>query len=106
MSHARFMGLIGTLLFLVQESAWANPRGGTVVQGSATISGTGTPGVIIQQTTPSAIINWQSFNIGAGESTRFNQPNAQSVILNRVTGERAPSSIFGSLTAPNQRPQR
>lgn len=79
--------------------AIANPTGGKVVGGAATIQGQGTPGVIINQTTPSGIINWNSFNIGAGESTRFNQPSASSVTLNRVTGERAPSSIFGSLSA-------
>ena len=79
--------------------AAANPRGGQVVGGAATIQGQGTPGVVINQTTPSGIINWQSFNIGVGESTRFNQPSASSVTLNRVTGEKSPSSIFGSLSA-------
>jgi len=32
-----------------------------------------------------AIINWNTFNIGAGETTTFVQPNSSSVALNRVT---------------------
>lgn len=79
--------------------ACANPRGGQVVGGSATIQGQGTPGVVINQSSQSAIVNWQSFNIGPGESTRFVQPNAAAVALNRVTGDKNPSTILGTLSA-------
>src|SRR5262249_55231814 len=64
-----------------------------------TISNPGTANVTIQQTTPSAIINWKTFNIGAGETTTFVQPNASSVALNRVTGGGGPSQILGLLSA-------
>src|SRR5712691_3970888 len=77
----------------------AGPAGGTVVGGSATIQGAGTGNVIINQTSSSAIINWSTFNIGAGETTRFNQPSTSSVVLNRVTGGLGPSEILGTLTA-------
>lgn len=77
----------------------ANPEGSQVVGGSATIQGEGTPGVTVNQSSDKAIINWQSFNIARGEFTRFNQPSEASVALNRVTGDKNPSSIFGSLSA-------
>jgi filamentous hemagglutinin family protein len=46
--------------------------------------------------TPGTIINWQSFNIGAGEITRFIQQNADSAVLNRVLGQ-DPTKILGAL---------
>src|SRR5206468_7126312 len=42
---------------------------------------------------------WHTFNIGARESVRFNQPGSSSVVLNRVTGGLGPSEILGALTA-------
>ena len=56
----------------------ANPVGGTVTSGKATIS---TPafGILqIDQTTKIVIIDWNSFNIAGGETTKFVQPNASS----------------------------
>ena len=79
--------------------AAAGPEGGTVVGGAATIQGQGGPAVIVNQSTSSAVINWNTFNIRANESVRFNQPSASSVALNRVTGGLGPSEIMGSLTA-------
>src|SRR5262245_50154721 len=79
--------------------ALAGPNGGTVVGGGATIQGQGTASVTVTQTTPRAIINWQSFDIGKGEATRFNQPDSSSVALNRVTGGLGPSQIDGLLSA-------
>lgn len=52
----------------------------------------------INQTAPQAIINWQSFNIGAQEKTHFQQPN-QGIALNRINPQQGPSEIFGVLTA-------
>lgn len=77
----------------------ANPLGGQVVGGSATVAGQGTPNVTVTQSSPSAIINWQTFNIGAGETTRFVQPDTNAVVLDRVTGQQGPSSIYGTLTS-------
>lgn len=79
--------------------ALANPVGAQVVGGKATVQGQGTPSVTVTQSTDKAIINWQSFNIGAGEATRFVQPGASSIALNRVTGNLGPSQLYGSLTA-------
>src|SRR5262249_28685548 len=77
----------------------AGPTGSNVVGGGATVSGEGTGHVTVNQWTERAIINWRSFNIGAGETTQFNQPDANAVALNRVTGGLGPSSIDGTLTA-------
>ena len=77
--------------------AYALPAGGVVAAGGASIS-SGAGSTAINQSTSSAAINWQSFNIAAGESVQFVQPNSSSVTLNRVLGA-DPSSIMGNLTA-------
>src|SRR3979490_3254402 len=78
-------GLV-TVAVLASLPADAGPNGGTVVGGAASIQGQGTGAVTINQATQSAIINWNTFNIGRGETTTFNQPNSSSVALNRVIG--------------------
>ncbi len=79
--------------------AGANPQGAQVVGGAATVQGQGTTSVVVQQSTDKAIINWNSFNIGANEKTQFIQPNSSSIALNRVTGGLGPSQIYGALSA-------
>lgn len=76
-------------------SAWGAPTGAQVVNGAALFSN---PSATVQQVvnTPGTIINWQSFSIGAGETTRFVQSNAASAVLNRVSAGN-PSSILGRL---------
>jgi filamentous hemagglutinin family protein len=91
--------LLTTTALLAAGPALAGPDGGTVVGGSATITGQGSATVTINQTSNRAIINWQQFNIGAGELTQFNQPGSSSVALNRVTGGLGPSEILGTLRA-------
>ena len=86
----------GVLLLLPTRNVLANPTGLTVVSGSAT---TQTSGAQLNITTSqNAFLNWQSFNIGAGERTVFNQPNNYSVVVNRINGQSA-SQIYGSLQA-------
>src|SRR5258707_13620651 len=100
--HPRLRNLLLTtaaLLALGAAPAGGGPAGGAVVGGSATIQGQGGPAVIVNQSSNSAIINWNTFNIGVNESVRFNQPSASSVVLNRVTGGLGPSGILGTLTA-------
>lgn len=81
-------------------AAAANPTGGTVTSGSATISSAGST-VTVNTSTSGTVINWNSFSIGAGETTRFNQPSASSATLNRVTGASS-SAINGSLQSNGQ----
>ena len=75
-------------------TALANPTGHHVVRGAADIHRVGN---LLQITnSPNAIINWQSFSIGANEITRFIQQSSSSAVLNRVTSQN-PSSILGAL---------
>ena len=75
----------------------ALPTGGTVASGSAGIL-TAPNVVTVNQSTPQAIINWSSFSVAQGNAVIFNQPNANSATLNRVTGG-ATSTIAGQITS-------
>lgn len=78
-------------------NVYALPTGGEVAAGSASISGSA-GSTTINQTTQNVSINWQSFNIGKGETVNFAQPNSSAIALNRVLGS-DPSSILGNLNA-------
>ncbi|MCJ7798585.1 MAG: filamentous hemagglutinin N-terminal domain-containing protein, partial [Polaromonas sp.] len=97
--HANFgLKLLAvSLMMACGAGAVAQPAGGVVSAGSASIGGTA-GNMTITQTTPNVAINWQSFGIKAGESVQFVQPGSSSVALNRVTGS-DPSSILGSLSS-------
>ncbi len=94
-------GMIALSILGVISRAEANPQGGAVVGGDATISQTAPNQVTINQATNRAIINWQSFGIGAGEHTQFVQPSSASIALNRVLGG-SRSDILGRLSANGQ----
>ena len=81
--------------------ALANPSGGQVVAGTATIKNPNANTTVVNQSSASAIIDWQQFNIGKGQYVQFLQPSSSSVILNRVIGGGG-TSIFGSLTGNGQ----
>lgn len=87
------------LAVALAPNASANPTGGQVAAGQATISAPDTRTLQIDQTSRNAVIEWRSFDIEVGETTRFVQPDNQSWTLNRVTGETAPSHILGTLEA-------
>jgi large exoprotein involved in heme utilization and adhesion len=73
--HPRSSNLVLTTAALIALSvmpAAGGPEGGTVVGGAATIQGQGGPAVIVNQSSNSAIINWNTFNIGVKESVQFN----------------------------------
>jgi filamentous hemagglutinin family protein len=55
----------------------------------------------LTQGTERAVVNWYSFNIGAGNTVNINQPNFSSALLNRV-GSGDPTRIAGSLNANGQ----
>ncbi|MGZ5802388.1 MAG: two-partner secretion domain-containing protein, partial [Burkholderiaceae bacterium] len=86
-----------SLMLAFGSNSYALPANGTVVAGSATITGSSN-NMTINQSSQNAALNWQSFNIGTGEAVRFVQPNSNSVALNRVLGA-DPSSILGTLSA-------
>ena len=87
----------GTLLASTAEPVLALPQGGQVAAGDAQIASNAAE-MAIHQNSQNAVINWQSFNIAAGERVSVLQPNAQAALLNRVLGSN-PSEIFGQLQA-------
>jgi filamentous hemagglutinin family protein len=96
--YARTVAAIAVASCFVAHTALANPTGPTVVNGTAAIHRQGN---LLQVTnSPNAILNWQSFSIGANEITRFIQQSQSSAVLNRVTGTSGaidPSVILGAL---------
>ncbi|MGV8079157.1 MAG: filamentous hemagglutinin N-terminal domain-containing protein [Syntrophales bacterium] len=82
------------LLFISAETILAFPSGPQVVNGQVGFSSQGNTLTITNS--PSSIINWQAFSIGAGEAVRFVQPSSMSAVLNRVVGPDA-SLILGLL---------
>jgi filamentous hemagglutinin family protein len=81
-------------------SATALPTSATVTTGNATLSTNGA-NMAISQTSDKASINWDTFNIGSSAAVNITQPNANAVLLNRVTGN-DPSQILGKLSANGQ----
>jgi filamentous hemagglutinin family protein len=80
-------------------SAQALPTGLTVVHGQASVATAGDRMTVTNSS--GAILNWQSFSIGARQGVHFQQPDVASKVLNRVVGN-DPSQIFGSLSSNGQ----
>ena len=80
----------------VSAPAWSNPRAPQVVNGSASFNQAGN--LLTVTNTNGTIINWNSFSIGANETTRFNQTSASSSVLNRVLAN-DPSVLLGTLSS-------
>ncbi|MEM9914795.1 MAG: filamentous hemagglutinin N-terminal domain-containing protein [Planctomycetota bacterium] len=78
----------------------AGPEGGTVVSGSATISTVGKNTTINTQSART-ILEFSQFNIANSERVVFNQPDANSAVLNRVIGGQR-STIEGFLGSNGQ----
>ena len=96
---------------LVPDSGLASPGvansvlpkdGGTWV-GASTPTQTTSAGqtlVTINQTAPQALLNWQTFNVGAQTTVNFNQQgNTNWVALNKIAANGVPSEILGSIRA-------
>ena len=92
-------GLVGIgAAWIFSAPAYANPQGGVVVGGQAAISAPDAKTVLVEQSSQRAIINWQRFDVAADELTRFEQPSAGAIALNRVQGGDL-STIYGRLEA-------
>ncbi|MBN3752029.1 filamentous hemagglutinin N-terminal domain-containing protein [Paraburkholderia sp. Tr-20389] len=79
-------------------AALANPAGASVVSGSVAVDAPSPGQMTITQSTPKAIVNWNTFSIGANEGVTIAQPSASAALLNRVVGN-DPSTIAGKLRA-------
>ncbi|OSQ42935.1 filamentous hemagglutinin N-terminal domain-containing protein [Thalassospira sp. MCCC 1A01428] len=92
---------LGSFFYATAHPAQAQsalPQGGTVMGGDVSIAQPSSDTLNVVQGSNSAIVNWQSFNVGSGNTVNFQQPGSSSVILNRVVGN-DPSAIFGTITA-------
>jgi len=83
---------------------WRASGTGTTVAPVNQANAAGGTNQSINQTSQSAIYNWQSFDIGSASSVTFSFPTQNSSALNRVTGSSAPSQIFGSLKSQYTNP--
>ncbi|EAC0960005.1 filamentous hemagglutinin N-terminal domain-containing protein, partial [Salmonella enterica subsp. enterica] len=99
--------LIGSLLgmlpahHVLARAATLLPTGGQIVVGQGNISSSGST-MTITQGSQKLGTNWNTFDIGQGNSVVFVQPGSSAVALNRVTGGGGASQIMGTLTANGQ----
>ncbi|HEX3483595.1 MAG TPA: MBG domain-containing protein [Micropepsaceae bacterium] len=77
------------------------PSGASVGAGSVSIASPSETSTVILQSSKKAIINWQSFSVGAGSKVVFQQPDSAAITLNRVVGSGA-SAIDGTISANGQ----
>ncbi|HXR05544.1 MAG TPA: filamentous hemagglutinin N-terminal domain-containing protein [Verrucomicrobiae bacterium] len=91
-----WLAVASVSLFAFVWPAPANPAGMTVQSGSASAAINGS--TLTVTTSQNTFLNWQTFNIAAGETTIFNQPSASSVVVNNIHDANA-SQIYGSLQA-------
>ena len=89
---ALFLGV-----FALSSAVQAGPKDGRIVNGSGSISHSGTH-TDIRQNSDFLSTRWGSFNIGANESVQAHQPGASSRLLIRVDGGGA-TNIAGSYTS-------
>ena len=90
---ALFLGV-----FAVAAAAQAGPEDGRIVNGSGSISQSGTH-TDIRQNSDFLATHWGSFNIAAHESVQAHQPDASSRLLIRVDGGGGATNIAGNYTS-------
>ena len=71
-------------------STWVSGGNATLAQGGNTMT--------VNQTSTSAILNWQSFNISADGKVNFVQPSSTALAINRIY-QGSVSQIFGALNS-------
>ena len=81
---------------LAATSFWGLPEIPQLARGDAQFLAS--PQLLEATVSDQTILEWARFSIGQGETVRFLQPSAQSVLLNRVIGADI-SEIFGTLQA-------
>ena len=94
------LGVLSSLLLMVSQAHAADAANAAVVAGAGTVATAGNV-TTINQATQRLAIDWTSLSTRANEALVFNQPNAQAIALNRITGS-SPSELLGSLTANGQ----
>ena len=95
-----FVGVAAVTLASGGSGAGDLPTGANIVSGTGSIAQSGKT-MTVTQSTNSMATDWQSFNIGVGNTVNFVQPSAGAVALNRVMGADV-SVIQGALNANGQ----
>jgi filamentous hemagglutinin family protein len=85
---------------MAQPAPNAQPEGGAVVAGSASI-GRDVSATTIDQASQRAAINWSSFSVGSQETVTVDAPSAAAITLMRVTGASL-SQIAGHISSNGQ----
>lgn len=90
-----------TICLIYSTALSALPDLNQVVNGKVSITQAGEQALQINQNTDKAIVNWNSFNIDAGEKVHFQQP-IDGVCLNRIDAINGMSQIYGSLSSTSK----
>jgi hypothetical protein len=77
------------------------PTGGNVTGGTATITSPNATTVLVNQTSMRAATDWQTFNVGSGNTFRVDQPSAAGVHLARVVGGTSTTISPGGTVSSN-----
>lgn len=72
--------LVG-LLCVYGQWVHAGPVGGEVIVGDASIEQLSSDATQITQNSDRAVIDWDGFNLGSGESLNINQPSTNSILV-------------------------
>ena len=91
---AAFLSLSSTTFALDNG---ALPTGGKITSGTGSIATTGRQ-MTVNQSTDKMIANWDTFNIGRKAGVTFQQPDKNSVALNKIYDQN-PSQILGTLSS-------
>ncbi|MCM8531116.1 MAG: filamentous hemagglutinin N-terminal domain-containing protein, partial [Lentisphaeraceae bacterium] len=89
--------LSALMLFSQILPLMAEPQGGEVVRGNASIQQSGNV-TNIRVNSQNGAINWKSFNLNRNETVNIHQASASSRLLNRINGS-SPSMIDGTINA-------
>ncbi|HGU0742780.1 TPA: filamentous hemagglutinin N-terminal domain-containing protein, partial [Escherichia coli] len=100
--RAMALSLLSGMIMMANPVTAANlPTGGQIVAGSGSIQTPSGNQMNIHQNSQNMVANWNSFDIGKGNTVQFYQPDSSAVALNRVVGG-GESKIMGNLKANGQ----
>ncbi|HGU0689706.1 TPA: filamentous hemagglutinin N-terminal domain-containing protein, partial [Escherichia coli] len=100
--RAMALSLLSGMIMMANPVTAANlPTGGQIVAGSGSIQTPSGNQMNIIQNSQNMVANWNSFDIGKGNTVQFYQPDSSAVALNRVVGG-GESKIMGNLKANGQ----
>ncbi|HAZ7494940.1 TPA: filamentous hemagglutinin N-terminal domain-containing protein, partial [Escherichia coli] len=100
--RAMALSLLSGMIMMANPVTAANlPTGGQIAAGSGSIQTPSGNQMNIIQNSQNMVANWNSFDIGKGNTVQFYQPNSSAVALNRVVGG-GESKIMGNLKANGQ----